>query len=100
MQLESLLWSWNECSWRVGSMFAGAGSELFNGATNNSTNANISNTQGVKCNKCGAINKEGAKFCSECGSPLEQKKLFCTNCGVELAVGVKFCSGCGTKVGE
>lgn len=84
----------------VGSMFAGAGSELFNGATNNSTNANISNTQGAKCNKCGAINKEGAKFCSECGSPLEQKKLFCTNCGVELAAGAKFCSGCGTKVGE
>lgn len=85
----------------VGNMFASAGSELFNSASNSATATTSQNTiSGVKCAKCNAINNSGAKFCSECGSPLEVKKSFCTNCGAELAPGVKFCSGCGTKVGE
>lgn len=85
----------------VGNMFASAGSELFNGSANSSAEAAASGTTtGIKCAKCGAVNKEGAKFCSECGSMLEQKKSFCTNCGAELSAGAKFCSGCGTKVGE
>ena len=85
----------------VGNMFASAGSELFNSASNPATATTSQNTiSGVKCAKCNAINNSDAKFCSECGSPLEVKKSFCTNCGAELAPGVKFCSGCGTKVGE
>lgn len=82
----------------VGNMFAGAGNELFAGVQNNSANENVSS--GIKCNKCNAVNKIGAKFCSECGSPIEVKKSFCTNCGSEITPGAKFCSGCGTKIGE
>lgn len=80
----------------VGNMFAGAGKELFNNTLINSTSPNISS--GIKCIKCGAINKTDAKFCSDCGSPIE-KKFFCTKCGTELTSGAKFCSGCGTKIG-
>lgn len=78
----------------VGTMFAGAGNQLFSKNEQNKNTA-LGNT----CAKCGSANQAGAKFCSECGSPLEMKKTFCTNCGAELPHGAKFCSGCGNKIG-
>lgn len=51
----------------------------------------------MKCNKCGEINQDEAKFCASCGAKLEAKKIFCTECGNELDGKAKFCSKCGTK---
>lgn len=52
----------------------------------------------MKCNKCGELNKDGAKFCAGCGEKLEAKKVFCTECGSELESGSAFCANCGAKV--
>lgn len=52
----------------------------------------------MKCNKCGELNKEGAKFCCSCGEKLEPKKVFCTECGSEVERGSLFCASCGNKI--
>lgn len=51
----------------------------------------------MKCNKCGELNKDNAKFCASCGEKLEIKKVFCTECGKELENGSIFCEACGSK---
>lgn len=51
----------------------------------------------VKCNNCGAMVSDTAKFCQECGSKIEKKQI-CSNCGAELLEGAKFCVECGMKV--
>ena len=52
----------------------------------------------VKCEKCGAKVKEGAKFCPECGNKMEQEKAKCPECGAEVAKNAKFCPECGKKL--
>ena len=48
----------------------------------------------VKCPKCGHANPQDAKFCKECGAPTKVK---CPKCGAEQA-GAKFCKECGEKL--
>jgi membrane protease subunit (stomatin/prohibitin family) len=48
----------------------------------------------AKCPKCQADNPEEAKFCRECGAPTKMK---CTKCGAQLETGAKFCKECGEK---
>jgi class 3 adenylate cyclase/tetratricopeptide (TPR) repeat protein len=49
----------------------------------------------VHCTKCGAENREGAKFCSECATPFAAK---CPKCGAVNASGAKFCDECGVSL--
>ena len=53
----------------------------------------------IKCPKCNASMKRGAKFCPECGEKMIQLKGQCPNCGKELSAGAKFCPECGAKIG-
>lgn len=48
----------------------------------------------VKCPKCGMAIPAEAKFCRECGAPTKAK---CPKCGKEQA-GAKFCNECGEKL--
>ena len=50
----------------------------------------------MKCAKCGAENREGAKFCNECAAPIEAS---CPKCGSRNKPGAKFCDECGTSLG-
>jgi class 3 adenylate cyclase/tetratricopeptide (TPR) repeat protein len=49
----------------------------------------------MKCAKCGAENREGAKFCNECAAPIEAS---CPKCGAKNKPGAKFCDECGTSL--
>src|SRR6516225_8725982 len=51
----------------------------------------------MKCEKCGAENREGAKFCNECAAPIEAS---CPKCGSRNKPGAKFCDECGTSLGS
>src|SRR6516165_1582 len=51
----------------------------------------------MKCAKCGAENREGAKFCNECAAPLEAS---CPRCTSKNKPGAKFCDECGTSLGS
>jgi len=42
--------------------------------------------------KCGAENRETAKFCDGCGAPMEAQ---CVSCGTLNRAGARFCDGCG-----
>ncbi len=44
------------------------------------------------CAKCGADNRDGAKFCNECAAPMAAK---CSHCGAINQPGAKFCDECG-----
>src|SRR5215471_11129770 len=49
----------------------------------------------MKCPRCQAENREGARFCRECGA------LFgavCSSCGAKVQAESKFCDGCGTPL--
>ncbi|MFI5352655.1 MAG: AAA family ATPase [Candidatus Binatales bacterium] len=50
----------------------------------------------MRCPKCGADNRETAKFCDGCGSPIQSK---CASCGALNRAGARFCDGCGTALG-
>jgi hypothetical protein len=50
----------------------------------------------MKCVKCGAENREGAKFCNECAAPIEAS---CPKCGSRNKPRAKFCDECGTSIG-
>lgn len=55
----------------------------------------------MKCIKCGADIKDGAKFCPVCGAKQEmqtEEKRFCKSCGAPLKPGAAFCTACGAKV--
>jgi class 3 adenylate cyclase len=45
----------------------------------------------MKCPKCNAENRDGARFCDECATPLVRK---CPNCGIEVRPNAKFCDNC------
>ena len=65
-----------------------------------------------KCNHCGKILKETAKFCSNCGPTFvneivtvdEAKESIsssnCPKCGAAIKPGKKFCGSCGAKIEE
>jgi membrane protease subunit (stomatin/prohibitin family) len=49
----------------------------------------------AKCPKCSASIPSDAKFCKECGAPTKAK---CPKCGVAQDAGTKFCKDCGEKL--
>lgn len=49
----------------------------------------------IRCAKCGAENRDTAKFCDGCGTPIEAK---CASCGTLNRAGARFCDGCGTAL--
>ena len=49
----------------------------------------------IRCTKCGAENREGAKFCSECATSFATK---CPRCGAANAPGAKFCDECAASL--
>ncbi len=54
----------------------------------------------MKCIKCDAEIKDGAKFCQACGAKQEmprEEKRFCKACGAPLKPGAAFCTACGAK---
>src|SRR5580704_8465585 len=55
----------------------------------------MATTGRILCTKCGADNREGAKFCSECATPFAAK---CPKCGAVNASGAKFCDECGISL--
>src|SRR5215469_14708650 len=50
----------------------------------------------MRCRKCGAENREGARFCDKCGANLSPK---CPSCGAENRTDAKFCDSCGSALG-
>lgn len=60
----------------------------------------------VRCQSCGTLNAESAKFCANCGTslaapaaPAGAATAFCINCGAQNPVGAKFCANCGQAMG-
>jgi class 3 adenylate cyclase len=51
--------------------------------------------ENMRCSKCGAENRETAKFCDGCGAPMEAQ---CVSCGTLNRAGARFCDGCGTAL--
>jgi class 3 adenylate cyclase/predicted ATPase len=49
----------------------------------------------MRCTKCGADNREGAKFCSECATPFAAR---CPHCGAANKPGAKFCDECAASL--
>jgi predicted ATPase/class 3 adenylate cyclase len=47
------------------------------------------------CPKCGADNRESAKFCDGCGAPL---LAHCPSCGIVARAGARFCDSCGAAL--
>jgi class 3 adenylate cyclase len=54
--------------------------------------ANVGNT---RCTKCGADNRDSAKFCSECATPFAVK---CPRCGAANKPAAKFCDECAASL--
>ena len=64
-----------------------------------------------KCNHCGKILKDTAKFCSNCGPAFVNDIVIvaeakdaapgstCPKCGAPIKPGKKFCGACGAKIG-
>jgi class 3 adenylate cyclase len=55
----------------------------------------MANVRNTRCTKCGADNREGAKFCSECATPFAAK---CPRCGAANKPTAKFCDECGASL--
>jgi class 3 adenylate cyclase len=49
----------------------------------------------IRCTKCGADNREGAKYCAECATPFAAK---CPQCGASNTPGAKFCDECAASL--
>ena len=49
----------------------------------------------MRCSKCGAENREGARFCDKCGANLSLK---CPSCGAENRTDANFCDSCGAAL--
>jgi class 3 adenylate cyclase/tetratricopeptide (TPR) repeat protein len=50
----------------------------------------------MRCPRCHAQSRDGARFCEDCGSRLT---LICPSCGAEIALGRHFCGSCGVELG-
>src|SRR5690349_15779331 len=46
----------------------------------------------MRCPRCQAENREGARFCRDCGATFA---AVCPDCGTKVEAGSKFCDGCG-----
>src|SRR5215831_6679546 len=46
----------------------------------------------MRCSRCGADNREGARFCDKCGGNFSPR---CASCGAENRTDAKFCDSCG-----
>src|SRR6267154_3434077 len=55
----------------------------------------MANVRNTRCTKCGADNREGAKFCSECATPFAVK---CPRCGAANKSAAKFCDECAASL--
>jgi class 3 adenylate cyclase/tetratricopeptide (TPR) repeat protein len=49
----------------------------------------------MKCPRCEAQNREGARFCRECGATFA---AVCASCGATVEAGSNFCDGCGAPL--
>ena len=49
----------------------------------------------MKCPRCQAENREGARFCRGCGVTFG---AVCSSCGAKAEAGSKFCDGCGAPL--
>src|SRR5262245_29430210 len=49
----------------------------------------------MKCARCQADNREGARFCRECGATFAAG---CPSCGATVEAGSKFCDSCGAAL--
>ncbi len=49
----------------------------------------------MRCTKCGAENREGARFCNDCAAPLAAQ---CPACGAVNKPGARFCDACATAL--
>src|SRR5215471_9093855 len=49
----------------------------------------------MRCTKCGAENREGARFCSDCATPLTAQ---CPACGAVNKPGARYCDACATAL--
>src|SRR5215469_16642460 len=50
----------------------------------------------MRCDKCGAENRDTAKFCEKCGARLSPR---CPSCGAENRPDARFCDSCGVALG-
>src|ERR1700674_304926 len=55
----------------------------------------MENVRNTRCTKCGADNREGAKFCSACATPFAVK---CPRCGAANKPAAKFCDECAASL--
>ncbi len=49
----------------------------------------------MRCPRCQAENREGARFCRECGTRFD---VVCQSCGAKVEPGSKFCDTCGRSI--
>jgi class 3 adenylate cyclase len=49
----------------------------------------------MKCPRCQADNRDGARFCRECGATFA---AVCSSCGGKVEAGSKFCDSCGAAL--
>jgi class 3 adenylate cyclase/tetratricopeptide (TPR) repeat protein len=49
----------------------------------------------MKCPRCQAENRDGARFCRECGATFG---AVCAGCGAKVEAGSKFCDSCGAPL--
>jgi class 3 adenylate cyclase len=49
----------------------------------------------MRCPRCQAENREGARFCRECGTRFD---VTCLSCGAKVEPGSKFCDSCGSNI--
>ena len=49
----------------------------------------------MRCPRCQAENREGARFCRECGTRFD---VVCQSCGAKVEPGSKFCDICGRSI--
>jgi len=50
---------------------------------------------GMKCPRCQADNRDGARFCRACGATFTAA---CPSCGAKVEAGSKFCDSCGAAL--